>query len=252
MGEYMKFIRYKIDKTEYRGILDGDKIKRINGTIFHDYSLTTDIIPLSEVTILPPVLPSKIIGFRKNYNGSRQDISPQVFFKPPTTIIGANDNIILPNRVEDVRIEGEMAVIIGKKCKNIPESQVLNHILGYTIANDITAPQGSADLNVTIGKGYDTFTPLGPYINTEIDISNLEITTYKNHEVCQHGFTSSMIYDVLFQVSFLSNVMTLNPGDVILTGTPSSAVPVIDNDVITIKIENLGTLENKCIRESNG
>lgn len=248
----MKFIRYKVDKTEYRGILDGDKIKRINGTIFHDYSLTTDVVMLSDVTILPPVLPSKIIGFRKNYNGKREDISPKIFLKPPTTVIASNDDIIIPAEVDDVRIEGEMAVVIGKKCKNIPENHVLHHILGYIIANDITASQNSPDLNVTIGKFYDSFTPLGPFINTELDISNLEITTYKNNEICQHGFTSSMVYDVLFQVSYLSHIMTLNPGDVILTGTPADAVNVENGDVVTINIENLGTLENKCVKENNG
>lgn len=244
----MKFIRYKVDKTEYRGILDGDKIKRINGTIFHDYSLTTDVVMLSDVTILPPVLPSKIIGFRKNYNGKREDISPKIFLKPPTTVIAANDNIIIPAGVDNVRIEGEMAVVIGKKCKNISENHVLHHILGYTIANDITASQYSPDLNVTIGKFYDSFTPLGPFINTELDISNLEITTYKNNEICQHGFTSSMVYDVVFQVSYLSHIMTLNPGDVILTGTPADAVNVENGDVVTINIENLGILENKCVK----
>lgn len=248
----MKFIRYKVDKTEYRGILDGDKIKRINGTIFHDYSLTNETIPLNEVTILPPVLPSKIIGFRKNYNGKREDVPPQMFLKPPTTVIGANDNIILPSDVKDIRIEGELAVIIGKKAKNISECHVLHHILGYTIANDITAPQNTADLTVTIGKSYDTFTPLGPFINTELDTSNLEITTYKNNEVCQHGYTSSMIYDILFQVSFISHIMTLNPGDIILTGTPANAVPVENNDLISIEIENLGRLQNKCVRDING
>lgn len=248
----MKFIRYKVDKTEYRGILDGDIIKRINGTIFHDYSLTSDALPLSDVTILPPVLPSKIIGFRKNYNGKREDIAPQMFLKPPTTIIASRENIVIPNSVDDVRIEGELAIVIGKKCKNISENHVLHHILGYTIANDITAPQNTADLTVTIGKSYDSFTPLGPFINTDLEIANLEITTYKNNEVCQHGFTSSMIYDVLFQVSYLSHIMTLNPGDVILTGTPSNSVKVDDGDNITIKIENLGILENKCVKENNG
>lgn len=248
----MKFIRYKLDKTEYRGILDGENIKRINGTIFHDYSLTSDIIPLKDVTILPPVLPSKIIGFRKNYNGSSKDISPQMFLKPPTTVIASCENIILPKNVDDVRIEGEIAVIIGKKCKNISECHAANHILGYTIANDITAPQESADLTVTIGKSYDSFTPLGPYINTDLDISNLEITTYKNGEICQHGFSKDMIYDIYFQVSFISHIMTLNPGDVILTGTPSNSIQVQNDDIISIKIENLGTLENRCIRENNG
>lgn len=245
----MKFIRYAKGQTQYRGILDGNIIKRINGTIFHDYSLSAETENINDVVILPPVLPSKIIGFRKNYNGKREEIGePKIFMKPQSSIIAHNENIILPKN-EIVKIEGELAVIIGKKAKNVAECHAMQHILGYTIANDITAQQKEADLNVTMGKFFDTFTPLGPCIVTDIDTSDIMINTYKNGELVQSGSTKNMIFDIMYQISYLSHIMTLLPGDIILTGTPNAAVEVHHDDKIDITIDNLGTLTNICKNE---
>lgn len=246
----MKFIRYAKGKVEYRGILEDNIIKRINGTIFHDYHVTDDREHIDNVKILPPVLPSKIVGFRKNYNGKREDIGePKIFIKPQSSIVAMNENIILPQNEKIVRVEGELAIIIGKKAKNVKESQAFNYILGYTIANDITAPQDMQDLTVTKGKFYDTFTPLGPHIVTDINVDNIMIRTYKNKELVQEGSTYNMIFDIAYQISHISHIMTLNAGDVILTGTPSTAVEVKDNDKIDINIENIGILSNSCIKE---
>lgn len=245
----MKFIRYAKGQTQYRGILDGNIIKRINGTIFHDYSLSAETENINDVVILPPVLPSKIIGFRKNYNGKREEAGePKIFMKPQSSIIAHNENIILPKN-EIVKIEGELAVIIGKKAKNISECHAMQHILGYTIANDITAQQKETDLNVTMGKFFDTFTPLGPCIVTDIDVSDIMINTYKNGELVQSGSTKNMIFDIMYQISYLSHIMTLLPGDIILTGTPNAAVEVHHDDKIDITIDNLGTLTNICKNE---
>lgn len=245
----MKFIRYAKGQTQYRGILDGNIIKRINGTIFHDYSLSAETENINDVVILPPVLPSKIIGFRKNYNGKREEIGePKIFMKPQSSIIAHNENIILPKN-EIVKIEGELAVIIGKKAKNVAECHAMQHILGYTVANDITAQQKEADLNVTIGKFFDTFTPLGPCIVTDIDTSDIMINTYKNGELVQSGSTKNIIFDIIYQISYLSHIMTLLPGDIILTGTPNAAVEVHHDDKIDITIDNLGTLTNICKNE---
>ena len=142
---------------------------------------------------------------------------------------------------------GELAVIIGKKAKNVAECHAMQHILGYTIANDITAPQKEQDLTVTIGKFFDTFAPLGPCIVTDIDVSDVMINTYKNGELVQSGSTKDMIFDIAYQISYLSSIMTLLPGDIILTGTPSAAVEVHHNDKIDITIDNIGTLTNQCI-----
>lgn len=245
----MKFIRYAKGQTQYRGILDGNIIKRINGTIFHDYSLSAETENINDVVILPPVLPSKIIGFRKNYNGKREEIGePKIFMKPQSSIIAHNENIILPKN-EIVKIEGELAVIIGKKAKNVAECHAMQHILGYTVANDITAQQKEADLNVTMGKFFDTFTPLGPCIVTDIDTSDIMINTYKNGKLVQSGSTKNMIFDIMYQISYLSHIMTLLPGDIILTGTPNAAVEVHHDDKIDITIDNLGTLTNICKNE---
>ncbi len=245
----MKFIRYAKGQTQYRGILDGNIIKRINGTIFHDYSLSTETENINDVVILPPVLPSKIIGFRKNYNGKREEVGePKIFMKPQSSIIAHNENIILPKN-EIVKIEGELAVIIGKKAKNVAECHAMQHILGYTVANDITAQQKEADLNVTMGKFFDTFTPLGPCIVTDIDTSDIMINTYKNGELVQSGSTKNMIFDIMYQISYLSHIMTLLPGDIILTSTPNAAVEVHHDDKIDITIDNLGTLTNICKNE---
>lgn len=245
----MKFIRYAKGQTQYRGILDGNIIKRINGTIFHDYSLSAETENINDVVILPPVLPSKIIGFRKNYNGKREEIGePKIFMKPQSSIIAHNENIILPKN-EIVKIEGELAVIIGKKAKNVAECHAMQHILGYTVANDITAQQKEADLNVTMGKFFDTFTPLGPCIVTDIDTSDIMINTYKNGELVQSGSTKNIIFDIMYQISYLSHIMTLLPGDIILTGTPNAAVEVHHDDKIDITIDNLGTLTNICKNE---
>lgn len=243
----MKFIRYAKGQTQYRGILDGSIIRRINGTIFHDYSLSAETENINDIVILPPVLPAKIIGFRKNYNGKKEDIGePKIFIKPQSSVIAHNENIILPKN-QTVNIEGELAVIIGKKAKNVAECHAVQHILGYTIANDVTAPQKEHDLTVTIGKFFDTFTPLGPCIVTDIDISDIMINTYKNGELVQSGSTKDMIFDIMYQISYISHIMTLLPGDIILTGTPNIPVEVQHNDKIDITIDNIGTLTNKCI-----
>lgn len=239
----MQFIRYSTGKPEYRGILDGDNIRRINGTIFHDYAVTNDIVNINDVKILPPVLPSKIFGLRANYGKKLSDI-PKIFIKPSTAVISHMENIIIPDNTEDVRVEGELAVIIGKKCRNISEEHAKHYILGYTIANDVTIPFIENDLTVTIGKFYDTFLPLGKTIVTDIDTSNLEIKTFKNNELVQHGYTKEMIFNIDYQVAYLSRISTLMPGDVILTGTPSPSVSVKNGDKIEIVIENMGSLIN--------
>lgn len=245
----MKFIRYQKNKPEYRGIVDGEKIRRINGTIFHDYSVTDDYENISDVTILPPVLPSKIYGIRANY-GSNKDLSaPSIFMKPPSTVIAHNENIVIPKGIKDVRIEGELAVIIGKKCRNVSQEHALQHILGYTIANDVTAPSSSADITVTIGKFYDTFLPLGQYIVTDLNTDNLTIKTYKNDSLVQEGSTKDMIFNISEQIAFLSTISTLLPGDVILTGTPSPSVSVKNGDKIEIQIESMGSLINYVVEQ---
>lgn len=246
----MKFIRYAKGKTEYRGILDEDIIKRVNGTLFHDYSVTNEREYLKDVKVLPPVLPSKILGIRKNYGEKTQDMKePQIFMKPPASITASGENIIIPHQVSSVRAEGELAVIIGKKCAFAEEKRVSDYIFGFTIANDVTLPFDAPDKTVTIGKFFDTFTPIGPVINTDTDYGALTIKTYKNGEEVQNGITKDMIFGIPAIISYLSSITTLLPGDVILTGTPLPAVEIQDGDIIEISIDGIGRLINNVTRK---
>ncbi len=244
----MKLLRYRQDKTEYRGILDNDKIKRVTGSFFLDYGITTDTINVDEVSFLPPVLSGKIIGLRANYNTSIDN--PLCFIKPRASLCSHNDNIIIPKFLDFAKLEGELAVVISKKCKNIEEKHAENYILGYTIANDVTGFSSKFTETFTCGKWFDTFTPLGPVIDTSTNWDNLEIVTKVNGNIVQQGNTKNMFFKVPFIISYLSKITTLEAGDVILSGTPSEAVKINHNDKIEIEIENIGTLKNNVIVEN--
>ena len=244
----MKFLRYRKDKPEYRGILDGENIIRVNGTIFHDYSLTTESEKYSDVEILTPIIPSKIIGARANYGAKNSLEIPKLFMKPQSSIIATKEGIIYPENEKSVRVEGELAVIIGKKCSKVTAEHAMHYVLGFTIANDVTSPSVDSDITVTLGKFYDTYLPIGPYINTDVEYNNLNITTYKNNEVVQSGNTKDLIFSVEELISYISSVTTLLPGDVILTGTPGESCEVKVGDIIRIEIDELGVLENHIIK----
>lgn len=243
----MKLVRYKTDKPEYRGILDGDKVRRINGSFFLNYGLSEEICHISDVTFLPPVLSGKIIGLRANYDKNIN--APLCFMKPRSSLCAHQDKIILPANLEKVKIEGELAVVIGKKCRHVEEHHVGNYILGYTISNDITGFSPDFQESFTCGKWFDTFTPIGPAIDTTCSWQNLEISTRINGKTVQQGNTSQMTFKVPYIISYLSSIITLEPGDVILTGTPSAAVEIHDGDEIEIEIEKLGILKNTAEKE---
>ena len=245
----MKFIRYKKDKPEYRGVLDGGKIKRISGSIFHDYNITDETELLEEVKVLPPVLPSKIIGLRKNYSFENKKLKePLIFMKPASSVIAHNEEISVNNMLERVYAEAELAVIIGKRCRNVKPEHSMHYILGFTIANDVTGSSERFTETFTAGKYFDTFTPLGPVINTSCLYDSLDIEMFVNGELKQKGNTKDMIFNIPEQIAYLSLIMTLMPGDTVLTGTPSPAAEINDGDVIEIDIQNIGTLTNRVKR----
>ncbi len=245
----MKFVRYKENKTEYRGVLDDKKIKRITGSFFLDYGVTQDVVNVDDITFLPPVLSGKIIGLRANYDKHLDN--PLCFMKPRSSLAAHNDKIIIPKFLDKVNLEGELAVVISKKCRNIKEKNALNYVLGYTIANDVTGLSSKFSESFTCGKWFDTFTPLGPVINTSISWENLEIVTRINGKTVQSGNTNNMFFNVPYIITYLSNIITLDAGDVILTGTPSSAVEIHHNDNIEIEIENIGILKNIAVAEND-
>ncbi|MFC8042322.1 fumarylacetoacetate hydrolase family protein [Nocardia sp. NPDC057353] len=207
--------------------------------------------PVADVRLLAPILASKVVCVGKNYAahaaemGGEAPESPVIFLKPNTAIVGPNAPIILPPSSSRVDYEGELAVVIGRPCKDVPAAKARDVILGYTVANDVTArDQQKSDGQWTRGKGYDTFCPLGPWIETELDPGDLEIVTELDGEVRQRSRTSLLLHDIPELIEFVSTVMTLLPGDVLLTGTPEGVGPVQAGQSVSVTVEGIGTLTN--------
>ncbi|WP_460354003.1 fumarylacetoacetate hydrolase family protein [Mycobacterium sp. ZZG] len=212
--------------------------------------------PLADVRLLAPILASKVAAMGKNYAAHIEEMGggtfedPIIFLKPNTAIIGPYTPIQLPADANPVHFEGELAVVIGRPCKDVPASRAAENILGYTIANDVSArDQQRKDGQWTRAKGHDTFCPVGPWIETDLDPSDLEIRTEVNGEVKQRSRTSLMIHDVGAIIEWVSAVMTLLPGDLILTGTPEGVGPLEHGDVVSITVEGIGTLTNPVVRK---
>src|SRR5215218_10278134 len=221
--------------------------------------------PLADVRLLAPILASKVVCIGKNYaahiaemaadarsstSDSGEVADPIIFMKPNTAIVGPNVPIQLPADADPVHFEGELAAVIGRPCKDVPASRVAENILGYTIANDVSArDQQKKDGQWTRAKGHDTFCPVGPWIVTDVDPADLEIRTEVNSDVKQNSRTSNMIHDVGAVVEWISAVMTLLPGDLILTGTPDGVGPLENGNTVNITIEGIGTLTNPVVRK---
>jgi 2-keto-4-pentenoate hydratase/2-oxohepta-3-ene-1,7-dioic acid hydratase in catechol pathway len=226
-------------------------VAAIDGHPFGPISFTGDRWALADVRLLSPILPSKVVCIGKNYAdhakemGGQAPATPVIFLKPSTSVIGTGDVIRLP-KSDRVDHEAELAVVIGRPARDVPRESAMQHVLGYTCANDVTArDQQRADVQFTRGKGHDSFCPLGPWIETVLDPADLRITASVNGEVRQDGRTSAMIHDVAALIEFMSGVMTLLPGDVILTGTPAGVGPIADGDTVTVEIEGIGALTNQ-------
>ena len=211
--------------------------------------------PAAEVRLLAPVLPSKVIAVEGNYPGApddgagRRSAEPALFLKPSTSVVGPQDPIAYPVKItERVEYEGELAVIIGRLCREVPVHRAAEVIFGYACANDVTARDlQERDEQWTRAKGFDTFCPLGPWIETEADPADLELVTKVNGEIRQQARTSQLRYGVPALIAYVSQVMTLLPGDVLLTGTPAGAGPLTDGDEVSVTIETIGTLTNRVV-----
>lgn len=225
--------------------------------VFEDHVLSVvggKEYPLGEIKILPPCNPTKIVCVGLNYNDHIQEMKhdipdePVIFLKPPSSVIGHGDDILYPKQSQRVDYEAELGIVIGKRTRNVSAEQAKDHILGYTCFNDVTARDlQKKDGQWTRAKGFDTFSPVGPFIVTGIDPSELDIKSRLNGEVMQHSNTRNMIYDVNRLVEFISGVMTLEHGDVIATGTPSGIGPMNRGDIIEIDIEKVGILKNRVV-----
>jgi len=251
----MRLLRYQIENQSPRhGWLLDDKIGPITGEVYGAFQREEASIPLEDVQLLPPVLPGKVICVARNYAAHAEEHEadvpqvPALFFKPPSAVIGPGQSIIIPPQAKRVEEEAELVAVIGKGGRWIPAEQAREHILGYTIGNDVTERVFQRqDLLWTRGKGFDTFAPLGPWIETDFQPADAMITCYVNGELRQMASTRDMVFNVEQLVAFASSFMTLHPGDIILTGTPEGVSPLVSGDQIEISIEGIGSLENPVV-----
>jgi 2-keto-4-pentenoate hydratase/2-oxohepta-3-ene-1,7-dioic acid hydratase in catechol pathway len=255
----MRIVRFEQEGRSGYGILEGEQISVLWGTPYNDglKNTTGEIMSLPEVTLLAPCEPSKIVALGLNYRDHALEFGhpipeePLIFLKPSTAVIGPDEDIRYPAMSRRVDYEAELAVVIGRTCSNVQEVEAWDYILGYTCINDVTARDlQQKDGQWTRAKGFDTFAPLGPWIETEIaNPGNLTVEAYLNGERRQHSSTQNLIFGVAAQVAFISRIMTLLPGDVIATGTPSGIGPMQPGDAVEIRVEGVGTLRNRVVTE---
>jgi 2-keto-4-pentenoate hydratase/2-oxohepta-3-ene-1,7-dioic acid hydratase in catechol pathway len=223
--------------------------------LYAPLELTGEKVPLVDVRLVAPVIPrSKVIGVGRNYAAHASELGhdipaePLLFFKPNTSVIGPGEPIVLPPQSSEIHHEAELAVVIGRVCKDVPAERVNDVIFGYTCGNDVTARDlQKSDGQWARAKGFDSFCPLGPWIETDLDVSDLSVRCLVGDDVRQDGRTSQMIFDVASLITYVSTAFTLLPGDVILTGTPAGVGPIVAGDSVSVSIEDIGTLTNPVV-----
>ena len=246
----MRLVRVKYKERLFYGVLLEDKVRPLDRELG-----LPETIPLEELQVYPPVAPTKIICLAANYKDHAKEWGrpvpeePMLFLKPPSAVIGAGQAIVLPEQSSRVDYEAELAIVLGRTCRDVELEDVSGYLLGYSCANDVTARDlQKKDVIFGRAKGFDTFAPIGPWIETEVeDPSNLTIRCQVNGETRQEGNTSDMAFGPYEIVSFISKVMTLLPGDVILTGTPAGVGPLAPGDEVRVDIPGVGLLINKVV-----
>lgn len=253
----MRFIRYQNgkDAPRYGWVLE-DRVGLLEGSPYQEYRRLEATVSLDTVRLLAPVEPSKIICVGRNYvahaqeHGSEVPEMPLLFLKPPTSVIGPGETILLPPQSVNVEHEAELVVVIGKRGRWIQPENALEYVLGYTVGNDVTARDlQRRDEQWTRGKGFDTFCPLGPWIETDFDPSDAMVTCHVNGEMRQMASTRDMVFSVRQIVAFTSTIMTLLPGDILMTGTPAGVGPLTNGDIVEVSIEGIGKLSNPVASE---
>ncbi len=259
----MRIARFSVDDEPKYGVVETDDPEGLVGTVnvldsdplYRSAQFTGEKLQLADVRLLAPVIPrSKVVCVGRNYAAHAAELGndvpqqPMIFLKPNTSVIGPRDGIVYPEQTNDLHFEGELAIVIGRICRDLPKERVNEVIFGYTIANDVTARDlQKSDGQWARAKGYDTFCPLGPWITTELDASDLRVSTELNGEPKQDGRTSQFIFDIPEVLAYITSFTTLLPGDVVLTGTPAGVGPMLPGDEISVSIEGIGTLTNKVI-----
>ncbi|MCZ6846252.1 MAG: fumarylacetoacetate hydrolase family protein [Alphaproteobacteria bacterium] len=251
IGEVVKYVRYQHAGAVGYGIVDGPTVRVLNGNFLVPHAETGETVALADVTLLPPTVPTKVLAVGLNYAshaGGSGAGNPQLFAKLPSSLVGHGDAIVLPPDSDNVHYEGEMVIVIGKRAQNVPEDRVADHVFGVSAGNDVSARDWqSSDLQWVRAKASDTFGPVGPVVARGLDYGNLLLETRVNGEVRQSERTSHLIHNVAKIVSFTSRYVTLEPGDLIFTGTPGRTRRLKPGDVVEVTIEGVGTLRNRVV-----
>src|SRR5579859_435309 len=255
----MKFCRFapptssaKQPASPLYGLLEEDKVREISGPPWNSWTKGSRTWSVAEVRLAAPVDPGKIVCVGRNYAahaaefGNEVPKEPLIFLKPPSSVIGPGEAIVLTPQSQRVEHEGELALVVGRRCSQLKDSDdALSYLLGYSCLNDVTARDlQKSDVQFTRAKGFDTFCPIGPHIETQLDPSDVLVETRVNGVLRQSGRTSLMVYPAAFLVRWISRVMTLNPGDVIATGTPAGVGPLVAGDLVEISVSGVGVLRN--------
>lgn len=251
----MRTVRFQMGEKVSYGLLEergGERVvTEVSGETPGEFAPTKMVLPLEEVKLLAPVMPSKIVCVGLNYRDHAQEMNllipeePLLFLKPPTAVVGPGDVVVMPPQSQDVQYEAELAFVISRQARKVSPENADKYIWGYTCFNDVTARDLQArDGQWSRAKGFDTFAPLGPWIESEVDPTDLEINCYLNDRRVQHSRTSEFIFSIPEILAYITEVMTLLPGDVVITGTPPGVGPVEDGDRVTVEIEGIGRLMN--------
>ena len=256
----MKFVRFQTGGQIKYGIAEGENIREIRGDLFGDHTPTGMVYAINTVKLLVPCTPSKLLALGLNYalhvaesgTGRKPPERPEIFYKVPSSLCHPGDPIMIPPGAGETHYEGELVAVMGKIAKRVPVHAALDYVFGYTCGNDVSArPWQRGDLQWWRGKSCDTFSPLGPWIETDIqDPSKLTLETRLNGQVKQHSGTDMLIFDVPMCISFISQHVTLYPGDVIYTGTCEGVGPMDTGDMVEVEISNIGVLRNPVMRET--
>lgn len=256
-ARYIRYIRCSESIASY-GLLNGDRITRLSGPPWGEHEEEETFAHDKEVVLKAPVEPSKVICIGLNYHAhvaasysaDKAPERPLIFLKPPSSIIGTNESVVHPDQTERVDYEAELGIVIGKRARKVSVDEADNYIFGLTCVNDVTARDlQKADGQWSRAKGFDSFCPVGPWIITGVDYADLLVEGILNGETKQSGRTTQMIFSIEFIISYISSIMTLNPGDLISTGTPSGIGPMKPGDNVEVRIEKVGSLVNSVTEE---
>lgn len=251
-GKVTRYARFRVGHTTAYGIVEGDRIRQLSGDLFGTWQKTEKTFPLSDVTLLVPTQPTKVLAVGLNYKSHLGDRPtpkvPEIFYKPPSCLIPTGGQIVLPPDSTDVHYEGEMVIVVGKRARNVSPGEAKSYVLGVTCGNDVSERVWQkSDLQWWRAKGADTFGPCGPYIVAGIPYDHLRLQLRLNGEVKQSQLTSDLIHNVADVVSWTSRFVTLEPGDLIYTGTPGKTTAMKPGDAVEVELEGVGLLKNTVV-----